>query len=52
MGVGGGFMIVPFFTAIGWPMYITPAVSALTVLLNQCSALAGWFAKLCSSSGR
>lgn len=45
IGVGGGFMIVPFFTAIGWPMYITPAVSALTVFLNQCSALAGWFAR-------
>ncbi len=45
IGVGGGFLIVPFFTAIGWPMYITPAVSALTVFLNQCSALAGWFAR-------
>lgn len=45
IGVGGGFMIVPFFTALGWPMYITPAVSALTVFLNQCSALAGWLAR-------
>ncbi len=45
IGVGGGFLIVPFFTALGWPMYITPAVSALTVFLNQCSALAGWFAR-------
>jgi len=45
IGVGGGFMIVPFFTALGWPMYITPAVSSLTVFLNQCSALAGWFAR-------
>lgn len=45
IGVGGGFMVVPFFTALGWPMYITPAVSSLVVFLNQCSALAGWFAR-------
>ncbi len=45
VGVGGGFAIVPFFVAIGWPMYIAPAVSALTVFLNQCSALAGWLAR-------
>ena len=45
VGIGGGFAIVPFFVAIGWPMYIAPAVSALTVFLNQCSALAGWFAR-------
>ena len=45
VGIGGGFAIVPFYVAIGWPMYIAPAVSALTVFLNQCSALAGWLAR-------
>lgn len=44
VGIGGGFAIVPFFVAI-WPMYIAPAASALTVFLNQCSALAGWLAR-------
>ncbi len=45
VGIGGGFAIVPYFIAIGWPMYIAPAASALTVFLNQCSALAGWLAR-------
>ena len=44
IGVGGGFLLVPFLTAIGIPMYIAPGISALAVFLNQCSALIGWFA--------
>lgn len=45
IGVGGGFLLVPFLTMIGLPMYIAPGISALAVFMNQCSALVGWFLK-------
>ncbi|GAB6888841.1 sulfite exporter TauE/SafE family protein [Desulfothermus okinawensis JCM 13304] len=45
IGVGGGFLLVPFLTAIGLPMFIAPGISALAVILNQISAVAGWFMK-------
>ncbi len=45
IGVGGGFLLVPFLTAIGLPMFIAPGISALAVFFNQVSAIVGWVAR-------
>lgn len=45
IGVGGGFLLVPFLTAIGLPMFIAPGISTLAVIMNQVSAVLGWFAR-------
>ncbi len=43
IGVGGGFLLVPFLTiALGLPFYIAPGISALAVFLNMVSAIIGW----------
>lgn len=44
IGVGGGFLLVPFLTAIGLPMYIAPGVSVLGVVFSQASGLIAWAA--------
>lgn len=44
IGVGGGFLLVPFLTAIGLPMYIAPGVSVLGVIFSQASGLIAWAA--------
>ena len=36
LGIGGGFLLVPFMTAVvGLPMFIVAGTSALTVLLGM-----------------
>ncbi len=43
IGVGGGFLLVPFLTYIGIPMFIAPGISLMAIILNQISAVIGWF---------
>lgn len=45
IGVGGGFLLVPFLTFIGLPMFIAPGISALAVIANQVSGVISWLAK-------
>lgn len=45
IGIGGGFLYVPYLTTLGLPFYIIPGASVLAVLLTQTSAAAGWLMK-------
>jgi uncharacterized membrane protein YfcA len=43
LGVGGGFLYVPFLTtAVGAPMYVVAGTSAMAVLLSMITSIAGY----------
>jgi len=43
LGVGGGFLYVPFLTtAVGAPMYVVAGTSAMAVLLSMVTSIAGY----------
>ncbi len=45
LGVGGGFMLVPFITAVaGLPMYLAAGTSALAVLVGMITAILSYLA--------
>ena len=45
IGVGGGFLYVPFLTSVtGLPMYIVAGTSALTVLISMITSIANYMA--------
>ena len=45
IGIGGGFLYVPYLTSLGLPFYIVPGASVLAVLLTQTSAAVAWLMK-------
>ncbi|MDP3045238.1 MAG: sulfite exporter TauE/SafE family protein, partial [Bacillota bacterium] len=43
LGVGGGFLYVPFLTSIvGLPMFIVAGTSALTVFISMCASITAY----------
>ena len=43
LGVGGGFLLVPFMTSImGFPMYIVAGTSVLSILVSSLSSIANY----------
>jgi uncharacterized membrane protein YfcA len=45
LGIGGGFLFVPFLTSLGQPFYIVPGASTLAVFFTQTSTIIGWMAR-------
>ncbi len=45
IGIGGGFLFVPFLTSLGLPFYIVPGASTLAVFFTQTSTIIGWLAR-------
>ena len=46
LGVGGGFLLVPFITAVaGLPMYLAAGTSALAVLVGMITAIVSYIAQ-------
>ncbi len=45
IGIGGGFLFVPFLTSLGLPFYIIPGASTLAVFFTQTSTIIGWLAR-------
>ena len=42
LGIGGGFLFVPFPTSLGLPFYIVPGASTLAVFFTRTSTIKGW----------
>ncbi|AIG99112.1 MULTISPECIES: sulfite exporter TauE/SafE family protein [Archaeoglobus] len=45
IGIGGGFLFVPFLTSLGLPFYVVPGASTLAVFFTQTSTVLGWLAR-------